>query len=119
MPGIISTPRVVLLPACSLVSLVLFAAGGCAHYEYDLVEPADQAQHIGKKTPVDIPRESIRYQAQTSSDHLVLVILNETQDPIKLLGEDSFAVDPDGESHPLPTRTIAPGTSTKLILPPI
>src|SRR4051812_23436990 len=90
-----------------VVSVVLLAglalSGGCAHYEYDLVEPADQAQHIGTKTPVNLSRESIRYQAQSSSDHLVLVIHNEAQEPIKLLGEDSFAVDPNGESHPLPT----------------
>jgi hypothetical protein len=38
---------------------------------------------------------------------------------VKLLGEDSYAVDPRGESHPLPTRTIAPGSSTKLIFPPV
>jgi hypothetical protein len=119
MHEISSLPRVAaLLPALLLVNLA-FVAGGCAHYEYDLVEPADHAQHFGTKTPVEVPREPIRYQAQASSDHLVLVIHNETQDPIKLLGEDSFAVDPNGESHPLPTRTIAPGTATKLIFPPI
>jgi hypothetical protein len=119
MFGIISRPRVALsLPALLLVNLA-FVAGGCAHYEYDLVEPADHAQHIGAKTPIEIPLEPIRYQAQSSSDHLVLVMHNETQDPIKLLGDDSFAVDPSGESHPLPTRTIAPGTATKLILPPV
>jgi hypothetical protein len=114
----ISPPRVVLLPVLLLVNLS-FVAGGCVHYEYEVVEPADHAQHIGAKTPVEIPREPLRYQAQSSSDHLVLLIHNESQDPIKLLGEDSFAVDPNGESHPLPTRTIAPGTSTKLVLPPI
>jgi hypothetical protein len=118
MTAILSRPRIALLPALLLVGLA-FVAAGCAHYEYDLVEPADHAAHVGTKTPIEIPREPIRYQAQTSSDHLVLVIHNETQDPIKLLGEDSFAVDPDGESHPVPTRTIAPGTSTKLIFPPI
>ena len=86
MPGTFSRPCVTLLPAALLLASLAVFAGGCAHYEYDLVEPADQAQHIGTKAPVEIPREAIRYQAQTSSDHLVLVIHNQTQDPIKLLG---------------------------------
>ena len=119
MTAIISRPRFALFPALLLLTSLAFVAGGCAHYEYDLVEPADHAAHIGTKSPVEVRLEPIRYQAQTSSDHLVLVIHNETQEPLKLLGEDSFAVDPNGESHPLPTRTIAPGTAMKLILPPV
>jgi hypothetical protein len=119
MTRIISPPRVALLPALLMLTSLAFVAGGCAHFEYDLVEPAEHAAHIGTKSPVEVRLEPIRYEAQTSSDHLVLVIHNETQDPLKLLGEDSFAVDPNGESHPLPTRTVAPGTSTKLILPPV
>src|SRR5262245_30805413 len=103
---------VLLLPAVVLI-------GGCTHYEYDIVEPAEFAQHAGAKSPVVFSIDPIRYEAQSSSDRLVLMVHNEADEPIKLLGEDSFAVDPRGESHPMPTRTIAPGSSTKLILPPI
>lgn len=103
-----------LLTFCALIS-----AGGCAHYEYDLIEPADLAQHISTKADVIIPQDPIRYEARSASDRLVLFIYNQSDAPIKLQGEDSFAVDPHGESHPLPTRTIAPGTSTKLVFPPV
>ena len=104
-----------------LVMTGVFAAGGCARYEYDLLEPADVAQRIGRKSPVVIPMEpAVRYEARAYDDRLVLFVFNESDDePLKLLGEDSYVVDPRGESHPLPTRTIAPGSSTKLIFPPV
>lgn len=102
----------------------LFAAGaggGCARYEYDLLEPADVAQRVGRKSSVVIPMApAVRYEARAYDDRLVLFMFNESDaEPLKLLGEDSYAVDPRGESHPLPTRTIAPGSSTKLIFPPV
>lgn len=100
--------------------VVVVCAGGCARHEYDIVEPADVAQRIGPKTPVVVPREpAVRYEARTYADRLVLFVFNESDEPLKLLGEDSYAVDPRGESHPLPTRTVAPGSSTKLIFPPV
>ncbi len=101
------------------VLVAAVALTGCAHYEYDIVEPADLAQHVGSKSSVPMPMEPVRYEAISSSDRLVLVIHNETDQPIKLLGEDSFAVDPHGESHPIPTRTIAPASATKLFFPPV
>src|SRR5688572_23488738 len=87
---------------------------GCARYEYDVVEPFDLAQRVTAKRPVELPVEPVRYEAVTNSDRLVLIIHNDADQPLKLLGEDSFAVDPRGESHPLPTRTIAPASATKL-----
>lgn len=102
-----------------VLPLLVLLTVGCAHYEYDVVEPADLAQHVGAKTSVTLPLDSVRYEAITSSDRLVLIIHNDADQPLKLLGDDGFAVDPKGESHPLPTRTIAPGTATKLIFPPI
>ena len=112
-------------PLLALLFLTAFAVvaaggGGCTRYEHDLVEPADVAQHIGTKAPVVVSMDpAVRYEARTASDRLVLFIVNEADAPLKLLGEDSYAVDPRGESHPLPTRTIAPGTSTKLVFPPV
>ncbi len=95
-------------------------AGGCARYEYELIEPADVAQRIGTKESIVAPMEpGVRYEARTHSGRLVLSVFNESDEPLKLLGEDSYAVDPRGESHPLPTRTVAPGSSTKLIFPPV
>ena len=102
-----------------LVLTMLLLAGGCARYEYDIVEPQDLAGRVGTKSPVVLPVEPIRYEARTYSDRLVLFVHNESDEPLKLLGEDSFVVDPRGESHPMPTRTIAPASSTKLIFPPV
>src|SRR4051794_2711252 len=110
-------PAAALFPLVFLFSLA--AGGGCARYEYELVQPADVAQHIGTKQPLSIPMEPLRYEAITASDRLVLFVFNDTDDVVKLLGDDSFAVDQRGESHPLPTRSIAPGTSSKLIFPPV
>ena len=99
--------------------MAVFLIGGCARYEYDIVEPANLAQHIGTKTPVSVPIDPVRYEAKSQSDRLVLRIRNESDIPLKLVGDDSFAVDPNGESHPLRTRTIAPQSSTTLTFPPI
>ena len=38
-------------------------------------------------------------------------------EPVKLLGGDSYAIDPKGESHPLADRVIPPGNFVKLISP--
>jgi hypothetical protein len=102
-----------------LFALPMLSATGCARYEYDIVEPAEFAGHVGTKTPATLTLDPVRYQAITQSDRLVLVMHNDSEEPLKLLGDDSFAVDAKGESHPLPTRTIAPRSATKLIFPPV
>ena len=88
-------------------------------YEYDVVEPPDLAQHVGTKQFVDAAGRA----AAIRGDHVVRPAgaddSQRVRSALKLLGEDSYAVDPRGESHPLPTRTIAPGTATKLIFPPV
>jgi hypothetical protein len=83
------------------------------------VEPSNFAAHVGTKDPVEMTIDPVRYEAITSSDRLVLIVHNQSDQPLKVIGDDSFAVDPRGESHPLPTRTIAPDTSTRLIFPPV
>jgi hypothetical protein len=104
----------------NLVTLTaLCLAGGCAHYEYDIVEPAALAGHIGTKDSTVVTVDPIRYEAKSQSNRLMLRIQNGTAEPLKLVGDDSFAVDPNGESHPLPSRTIAPNSSTTLTFPPI
>jgi hypothetical protein len=49
---------------------------------------------------------------------LVIQIYNPTDDTITLLGPQSSAVDPGGQSHPLRTQTMASRSFIKLILPP-
>jgi hypothetical protein len=107
------TPRT--LPLL-LVALPLFT--GCATYEYELVSPAQFATHIPRKSEVRVRIEPLEYGFVTFENHLIVRIFNPTNDPIQLLGTHSAAVDPNGESHPLRTQTIAPGTFIRLILPP-
>src|SRR5687767_8404246 len=108
------------LPSRRLVFAMLCAASftGCARYEYDIVKPPELAQHVGSKSPVRFPLGDLEYALQASDNHLVMLITNRANEPVKLLGGDSYAIDPKGESHPLTDRVIPPGSHAKLILPP-
>jgi len=99
--------------------LSLLLAVGCTHYEYDLVRPADAAQHIGTKADVVVPIEPLEYRFRSYEDHLIVRVFNPTDDPIQLLGAQSTAVDPKGQSHPLRSATIESHSFVKLILPPV
>ncbi|MCC6424349.1 MAG: hypothetical protein IT447_12805 [Phycisphaerales bacterium] len=101
----------------SLTMLLLWCAG-CATYEYDIVRPQELARHIGSQ-PMAVQVEPLIYHLQSYDNRLVMQVQNPTADPITLLGDQSTAVDPDGQSHPLRSQTIAPGSFIKLILPPI
>ena len=91
---------------------------GCATYEYDLVQPEQFATHIPRKSEVKLAIDPLDYRFLSYENHLIVRILNPTDEAIQLLGGQSTAVDPKGESHPVRTQTIAPGTFIKLILPP-
>jgi len=104
-------------PIC-LVFLPLALAGGCAHYEYDVVHPPELAQHVGTKDWVSVKLQPLEYRLLTSDNRLVILVYNTTDRLVKLSGADSAAVDSRGESHPLQGRTIVPGSYVKLILPP-
>src|SRR5579864_7156298 len=110
------SPCPVLTSAVFAIALALLS--GCAHYEYDLVRPADLAQHIGADYDVIVRLPPLEYRLRTVDDYLVMRIFNSTNDRIRLLGEQSVAVDPQGQSHPLRSRMIAPRSFIKLILPP-
>lgn len=104
------------LPA---VALLVMLAGGCAQYQYDIVSPPEMAQHVGTKQAVVLSRPPLQYRLISYDNHLVIRIYNPTNDPIRLLGDESSLVDPQGQSHPLRSRTIAPHSYIKLILPPM
>ncbi|HEX2971416.1 MAG TPA: hypothetical protein VHP11_03735 [Tepidisphaeraceae bacterium] len=99
--------------------LLLAALVGCAQYEFDLSEPSDLAQHIGSKEPTTFAREPLRYQLQAYESRLVLIVRNPTDSAVEFLGDQSYAVDPNGQSHPFPNQTIATDSFIKLILPPL
>ena len=102
----------------SFILLLSALSTGCAHYEYDLVRPPDLAQHIGSNEDAVVTVQPLRYRMRTVDDSLVVRIYNSTTQPVQLLGGQSTAVDPQGQSHPLHTQSIAPNSFIKLILPP-
>jgi hypothetical protein len=96
----------------------LLSAVGCARYEYDVVEPPALARHIGDRWetanwgPVD-------YGLRTVENRLVIDVHNVTDREMRILGDRSYVVGPDGQSHPLGGRLIAPKSYVRLVLPPM
>src|SRR5687768_949125 len=87
------------------MALLTLAATGCTRYDYALVNPPDVAGPVGRKAPTVVTREPLRYELLAKEDRLVMIVHNDADEAaVKLVGEDSYVVDPGGESHPLPTR---------------
>ena len=102
-----------------VLTVVALSVAGCARYEYDIVSPSEMAQHVGKKNDVVLSRDPLQYRLISGDNHLIMRIFNPTSDRVQLLGSQSVAVDPQGQSHPLRSQTIAPHSFVKLILPPM
>jgi hypothetical protein len=98
---------------------ILCVLMGCARYEYQLVQPPDLAQHIDAKHDATFTLGPLRYRLRTAENHLVMRIYNQSETPIRLLGDQSFVVDPGGQSHPLQSQSCAPNSYIKLIFPPL
>jgi len=106
------------MPRSVLLILVAFLTG-CAHYEYNIIQPDDLRAHIGSKIDHVITRDPLEYHFRSYDNRLVIRVFDHTNEPITLVGDRSTAVDPKGQSHPLRSQTIAPQSYVKLILPPI
>jgi hypothetical protein len=104
---------------CAPLMLTALFAIGCAHYAFDLVSPPELQRSIDAKAATEVQVGPLAYVLQQAEDRLVITVRNDTDGAVKLVGSDSYVVDPRGESHPLPTRTIAPHAVTKLIFPPL
>jgi hypothetical protein len=101
----------------ALLPLLALFLTGCAEYQYDLVQPPALARHVGPTQTV-VPDGPLVYRLQSYDSYLIMLIENPSNGPIRLDGERSVIIDPQGESHPLLTQIIAPHTFIKLILPP-
>src|SRR5260221_5868452 len=102
---------------CLPIMIVAALCGGCAHYEYDIVNPPQLQQHIGEREVV-VRVEPLEYRFMAYEDHLIAHIFNPSGDVIQFLGEQSTIVDPSGQRHPLRGQRIPPNTHMKLVLPP-
>ena len=108
--------RFILHPSALLLWLAL---SGCARYEYDVVQPAELAGHVGETAWVALRRgDDLDYVVRSAEDRLIMRIQNRGERAVKLLGADSAVIDPRGESHPMASATIPPGTFVTRIFPP-
>jgi hypothetical protein len=97
----------------------LLSLTGCAQYEFDLVRPPELARHISEDHEDRFKLDPLEYGMQAYEGRLIIKIYNPTNETISLDGARSYAVDPQGESHPLRSLSIAPSSWAKLILPPL
>jgi hypothetical protein len=98
--------------------LIILTLCGCTQYEFDITTPPEVAAHVPRKSAVTVQRAPLLYRMQAAEGRLVMKVHNETDQPLELLGDKSYVVDPHGQSHPLQSQTIAPNSFIKLILPP-
>lgn len=96
---------------------VVLTIGGCARYQYVLVEPDNVRQSMTKQA-APVPVAPLEYQFAERDRRLAVRIFNPTGDPIRLIGEKSYVVDPSGATHPLPGGAIAPNGYVGMIFPP-
>lgn len=107
------------MKALVLVPALALLLTGCARYQYRVTEPERfAAQAVRKEEPVSMEYEPLRYEAADRGGRLALGIFNPTPDLLRLDGNRSYVIDPRGETHSLPARTIAPRSSVRLFLPP-
>ncbi|MDB6017606.1 MAG: hypothetical protein JWR19_2095 [Pedosphaera sp.] len=98
-----------------LAAATLFS--GCRTYDYRIVQPPNVPGPIADQTVV-VPYDPLEYRFVRRHDYLDMRIANPTEDRIVLLGNRSYVVDPNGESHPVRGRAIAPHSYTSMLLPP-
>ena len=104
------------LPLLVVVAAVANLAA-CTRYAHRIDQPQRFAQVVGDK-PVTIDRDGLTYRLTTEDNRLNIRVTNNAADPLYLAGSDSWVVTPDGQSQPVASATIAPGTFLRLALPP-
>jgi hypothetical protein len=92
-------------------------AGGCVHYEYDLIDPHGPVRPIGKA--LDVQRGPIAYHFKNLNTRLRLVIENASDQPVSLLGNGSYLVDPRQEAIAFSSRMIPPHAHVTFSFPPV
>lgn len=104
-----------------LLPLLLAVAGcvnGCASYAYRVVKPPGVPQLVAKE-PVTLHDEPLDYGLARRGDRLGMRLSNPTDDQIVLVENGSYVVDPQGESHPIRGKVLAPHSYIRMRLPPV
>ena len=101
-----------------IAALICCVPAGCAKYQYTILEPTTLTQSVPRKGEVEINRGAVAYDFEDLGDSLGVKIENRSNDPILLVGERSYVVDPDGATNALRSSTIAPRSYIAFTLPP-
>lgn len=105
-------------PAALWILSLLVTGAGCTRYQYELIDPPDLAGPISGNSDLVFTTDAVEYRLRSLESRLIIRMSNLSSEPITLAGTRSAAVDPAGQSHPLLTQTIAPGSFVDLVLPP-
>lgn len=103
----------------SILLCSLLCAAGCTTYEYNIVQPPDLRRQIGHDRDVVLNAGPLKYRMRAVEDRLVVRIYNVSRDTLRLLGDQSAIITPDGQSLPMRGRMLPAGSYMKLILPPM
>lgn len=93
--------------------------GGCARYEYRLVQPTASAQIIPKGAGITLQMDPLEYKVADRGHRVAMRIINPTDAAIRIIPQRSWVVDPRGHSHPIRPSMIAPHSFVDASLPPI
>ncbi len=102
--------------------LVALAASlsGCATYDFRMVAPpAPAGAPIVAREPVVVHLDPLDYRLEGQTRRLLMRITNPTDERIGLVSDRSYVVDPQGESHPVSGRLIAPHSYVQVSFPPV
>ncbi len=105
-------------PYLALLFGATLCLDGCTTYRYRIVQPTSGTPPISAQ-PATIHYDPLDYRLYRFRERLAMHVTNPTADRIVLLGNRSFVVDPNGESHPIRERVLGPHSFTQFLLPPI
>jgi hypothetical protein len=101
-----------------LVALAGLALAGCAtHHYYGVVGASNAVQPI-RNHVVTTDYDPLEYRMVSYGDRLSVQIYNRTDEPIVLLADKSYVIDPRGKTHPLRGRVIEAHSYSGMLLPP-
>lgn len=101
---------------CLSAAVLLTTAGGCAS-KFSLVSPDELATELSS-TAIDVPMEPVSLKIGVFDNRVDVRILNPGDEPVRIVGEESYVVTAGGETIAIPTGTIAPQSFIRYRLPP-
>jgi hypothetical protein len=102
-----------------LLVIAALSGGGCARYQFSIIEPPDIAAAIERHGERAVNRPPLEYTFfDVRSAGIGVRIANTADEPVQLHGERSYVVDPDGQTHQMHSGTIAPRSYIEFALPP-